>query len=147
MQLLRSYARLPHAQRMLLIRALLLVTVVRLALWLLPFRLVYQLLERVGGQVGQQYPTRSQLEAQHVWAVAAVSRYVPGATCLTQALSLRALLARAGVQSELRIGVAKNSHNQLEAHAWVVREERILIGALPDMARYVPLPSLEGRRI
>jgi hypothetical protein len=43
------------------------------------------------------------------------------AKCLPASLALQALLARAGVASELRVGVRKRGA-RLEAHAWVEHE-------------------------
>ena len=45
---------------------------------------------------------------QMVWAVTVVSRYLPGATCLTQALAAQALLTQSGFPSQVEIGVAKD---------------------------------------
>jgi hypothetical protein len=49
-------------------------------------------------------------------------------TCLRQALLLEALLARRGVESELRIGVRNSAATGFGAHAWVERAGRVLIG-------------------
>ena len=38
-----------------------------------------------------------------------VSRYLPGATCLTQALAAQALLTQSGFPSQVEIGVAKET--------------------------------------
>ena len=59
--------------------------------------------------------------ARIVWAIDAVSRRVPGATCLVYSLALQRLLSRHGHVSELHIGVAKQS-GILAAHAWIVCE-------------------------
>ena len=52
------------------------------------------------------------------------------------------LLSWHGVPSNLRIGVLKKSESELEAHAWVETEGRVLIGDLDDLSGYVQLPSL-----
>ena len=44
---------------------------------------------------------------QVVWGVRAVSRYLPGATCLTQAIAAQSLLTHCGFPSQVEIGVAK----------------------------------------
>jgi hypothetical protein len=53
------------------------------------------------------------------WAVPVAARFVPGATCLSQALAARSLLRLAGHPSTLTIGVRKGAAGELEAHAWV----------------------------
>jgi hypothetical protein len=79
------------------------------------------------------------------WAVGAASRYVPTATCLSQALAAQVLLARHGHPASLRIGVARGAAGRLEAHAWIESRGRIVIGGTADLARYTPLPALDGR--
>lgn len=44
-------------------------------------------------------------------------------TCLKRALTLHYLLHRAGRPAELRIGVRRDMHGALAAHAWLVRGE------------------------
>ena len=75
------------------------------------------------------------------WAVGAASRYVPGATCLTQALALEAMLVRTGHRCRVEIGVAKDE-GVLQAHAWVVSGHLIVLGG-PDVGRYRSIGSLE----
>lgn len=70
-----------------------------------------------------------------------MSRYVPAASCLTQALAMLVLLNRFGHSSELRIGVVKNDADRLKAHAWVECEGKIVIGSRMDLSRYTVLPS------
>jgi hypothetical protein len=68
------------------------------------------------------------------WAVEIVSKRMPGVTCLCRALALQRLLAKNGHGSELRIGVEKNN-GRFGAHAWLVRGDKVLIGA-SQLARY-----------
>jgi len=65
---------------------------------------------------------------QVVWAVTVVSRYLPGATCLTQALAAQALLTQSGFPSQVEIGVAKDELRRLKAHAWVVCHGQVVLG-------------------
>jgi hypothetical protein len=64
---------------------------------------------------------------QLTWAVKVASRRVPGVTCLSQAIALQRLLSGNGRCSELRIGV-DNSAGRFTAHAWLILNDRILIG-------------------
>ncbi len=64
----------------------------------------------------------------NVWAVQAVSRRIPAATCLTQAIAARLLLLGSGHDTELCIGVARDATGSFRAHAWLEREGRIIIG-------------------
>lgn len=65
---------------------------------------------------------------QVVWAVGLLSRYLPGANCLTQGLAAQALLAQSGFPSQLEIGVAKDEDRRLQAHAWVVCYGQVVLG-------------------
>ena len=77
-------ARLPHLREIpTLLRAAALVCTVRLALWIVPFaRLARVVMFLARPRLARQsHYSADQLS----WAVRAISRYVPRATCLTQA--------------------------------------------------------------
>ncbi|CAN5849269.1 hypothetical protein BH23DEI1_BH23DEI1_23320 [soil metagenome] len=136
--------RLPAYERRLLVEALSLVVRVRVALWLLPFRRVRRMFatERHVRTATGGPPPRSEQEAIGR-AVRRAGSVVPDASCLTQAFAGRIMFARRGGTSLLRIGVAKEAA-KLEAHAWVEIDGRVVIGELPDLARFHPMPSLPG---
>ena len=62
------------------------------------------------------------------WGVAAAARLVPGASCLTQALSGQYLLARQGSASKISIGIERNAGTELKAHAWLMSGDHIVLG-------------------
>ncbi|NES73564.1 MAG: lasso peptide biosynthesis B2 protein, partial [Okeania sp. SIO2D1] len=117
-------------QRLLLLSSFSLLGLVRLGLWLLPFptlrRLVTKLSQvRLWGK-GSELTTE-----QIIWAVNLSSRYMPaGVKCLARALTVQLMMSWAGYASQLRIGVAKGEAGQLEAHAWVEFEGKVVIGEL-----------------
>jgi hypothetical protein len=131
---LERLAELTTQEQFLLFRALCVVTFARLALWTVPVADARSATAKIAG-VGR----RASLQ-QVVWAVRSVSRCVPGATCLTQAVAVQALLINAGYECRIGLGVAKDS-GCLKAHAWVVYENEIIIGG-PDIATYVQLADL-----
>jgi len=132
---LKRWLSLTAGEQVLLLRALFVVGLARLSLWTVSVNAARRI---VAGSVGSGGATSVE---RLVWAVRVTSRYVPGATCLTQALALQALLAQAGHQSRVEIGVAKTA-DQLEAHAWVICRNQIVIGG-PEIARYSRLAVLE----
>jgi len=136
MSRLKRLVNLTSGERRLLFRTLFVVALARVALWILPLAMARYV---VTGTVGAmaQIPVERLL-----WAVKAASRLVPRATCLTQAVAVQALLASAGHESRLEIGVVKDSSHRFEAHAWVTCGDRVLIGG-PDVARYVRLTTGE----
>lgn len=116
------------------LRALPVVAGIRAALWLLPYRVV----QPIPLRAKRARTTQGQTPAELAQAVSRASQVVPGATCLTQALSAQYLLARSGYESELVIGAAWNRQHEFEAHAWLVRHGETLIGGGPA-PRFVPL--------
>ena len=137
MRRLKRFATLASQDRILFLRALLLVSAIRAGLCLLPFRVVQRLTARACRDAAAIQPA-----GLYVWAVRAASRCVPGASCLTQALAAQVLLARSGYDSRIEIGVTKDEQRRFRAHAWVVCGNEIVIGGA-EVDRYVPLAAWE----
>lgn len=125
-----------RAEAPLLLVALGTVIVIRLGLWVLPFRTLRAILARAGQRSGLQ-----RAPAHLAWAVAVTSPFVPAASCLTQALATDVLLRRAGYQGVLHIGVTLR-HGRLAAHAWVEYDGVIMIGGRGHQD-FTPLPPLQ----
>jgi hypothetical protein len=72
------------------------------------------------------------------WAAHAVGRrLLPKRPCLTQALVLQYLLLRRGDDAaELHIGVSKTKKKGLQAHAWIERNGKVLIGGTGSPHEY-----------
>jgi hypothetical protein len=115
------FCELSSGDRVLLIRALLVVTVARIALWIGPVAIARR--AAATAAIGRRTHAVEDLTR----AITVVSRYVPKATCLTQALAVQALLTRCGHRSHVEIGVAK--HSRFEAHAWVMCNGKVVLGA------------------
>ena len=110
--------------------ALVTVAMVRLALWVLPWgRLARSV--TVSRNVKPTRPSPQDVE----WSVRVVSRLVPQATCLTQALALQRLLAHRGYASVVQVGVA-NVDGRFVAHAWVEHDGHALLCTSRDVTRY-----------
>jgi len=102
------------------------VWVTRMRLWTLPFHTLRTQQSRVAVN---PHPAADRPTPQHLaWTVVVASRFVPGATCLTQALAADLLLRRYGYQGEIRLGVAWKPNKQLTAHAWLEYDGAILLG-------------------
>lgn len=142
---LHKFLSLSAAERRLLVQAALLLSVVRLGLWLLPFQSLRRSLARLARGPAKERNAGGLPLDRFVWAVEAASRYVPGArTCLVQALAGQVLLVRRGYPVQLRIGVTKGEEGKLEAHAWLESEGQIVIGGTESPSRFTPFPHLEG---
>lgn len=138
---LSKFAGLRHGDQALLVRTLLLVALIRLSLWILPFQFVRRSVAR------RARPRRrtgagpvSPIE-KVVAAIELTARYVPAATCLTQALAAEILLTRRGYAPELRIGVLRKE-GKFKAHAWVECAGKVVIGEVQDLAEFAALPRV-----
>jgi hypothetical protein len=62
------------------------------------------------------------------WAVRRGARFVPGASCLTQAAAMQAMLARQSVASTVHLGVLNKDGGELRSHAWLEVAGRTTVG-------------------
>lgn len=109
-------------------RCLMVVTAVRLGLTLFSYN-------RVRAAVTRLDACRSADIADLrlvAWGVAAAARFVPRASCLTQALAGQYILARQGSASKISIGIEQDTGTQLKAHAWLMSGNHIVLGGSID---------------
>ena len=73
-----------------------------------------------------------------------ISRRLPGAGCLADAMATQMLLARRGHTTRLRVGVRRIGDGELGAHAWLERHGETVIGGVdsPRQFESVPLSSI-----
>ena len=146
---LQSLLHLTLRECGLLLVALPVVTAVRLALWLLPSRAILRIISRLRSSPRMIADKQSTLASSIPWAVEAVSRGIPRATCLTQAVAAKVMLGWFGEDAQLCLGVAHTSDGALRAHAWLERNGRPVLGGfgiksmvrLPDLPDPPPLPA------
>ncbi|GGK37738.1 lasso peptide biosynthesis B2 protein [Salinarimonas ramus] len=75
------------------------------------------------------------------WSVRNAARLVPGATCLTQALAGRELLAARGRRSAISITLPKGG-DAPRPHAWLLCEDTIVLGGTAvELAGHRPLTA------
>ena len=132
MILWRRFRRLSAADRALLAEALPLLICVQAGLHVVPFASLRRRLER--RRLSVEHPVD-----RIVWAVRAITRRLPGTTCLTQALVAHSMLRRHGHAPALRIGVRQPKSPTLDAHAWVECDGAIVIGTIDTLADYAIL--------
>jgi hypothetical protein len=69
-------------------------------------------------------------ESQVIWAIDATGARLRGiSTCLVRALVAEILLGSPGRPLSFAIGVRHGTNGALEAHAWVARGDRVIVGA------------------
>lgn len=123
----------------LVVKGLVVVSATRVALCFLPYRKLQELIPATTGK-------RCSIEyARRVAAaVATAARIVPSASCLTQALAAKYLLARSNHHSLIRVGACRTEIGGFEAHAWLVCDGVVVLGGPPEaLARYTHLVDLE----
>jgi len=132
---------LPRGRKKIIGQAFVLVLIIRIGLWLFPFK-------RLSGYLAQ-FKSFDASVCDVDWtavevivsAVRECSRFVPFATCLTQALAAQTLLWSSGQDSQLKFGVDKDKGDRFIAHAWIEIDGKIIIGKYPHHRRYIVLGS------
>jgi hypothetical protein len=67
------------------------------------------------------------------------------AQCLEQAITLWWMLGVMGTSSTIRLGIYKSGES-VEAHAWVLHEEKIVLGQMNDQKEFTPLLDVNIER-
>ena len=145
---LSKLAALPKDERRLLLEAALLLPLVYTLQSTLPFRRWRALLTQapLPPAAASRAPPAAT-PPQIAQAIERARRGVPGVyKCLPQAYAGHLLLHHHGHDSVVQVGVARDAKGGVEAHAWVELGGKILIGELPDLGRFVPLPPLVEAR-
>ena len=113
---------------------------IRIGLWALPSsRIIAYTRALAASSPSSASDGGPELDAV-IGAVRRVCRFVPRATCLTQALAALLLLHRYGHDAQLRLGV-RAADGRLRAHAWLERERKIILGEA-GAAGMILLPDL-----
>ncbi|MFL5613866.1 MAG: lasso peptide biosynthesis B2 protein [Gemmatimonadaceae bacterium] len=137
--------RLTRQESALLLLAGSLVLTVRLALWLLPSRVIIRRISRLVMPNDLDGGKRTVSIGTIVWAVEAASRRIPRATCLTQAVAAQLLLRCFGFGAQFCIGVAKQPDGGFRAHAWLERHGRPILGG-SGIRSFTRLPDFRADR-
>ena len=95
----------------------------RLALAVAPYRLVSRILPDSQGEAA---PPWAQARAR--WAIGRAAPTAFRATCLPQAMATKMLLALQGYSSWIRIGVRRGDNGAIQAHAWVLAGDKVVVG-------------------
>lgn len=135
--MLRKLARLSAARRRLLLESWARLAGASLAVRVLPTSAVLRMWSAADSHCSKPAAAAASVEDVS-WSVRAAARFVPGATCLPQAIVARRMLMSLGYGAEFHLGVQMGGERPFHAHAWVVSEGRIVAGEAA-MAGYTPL--------
>jgi hypothetical protein len=114
------------------------------ALWIVPFARVRGAADRIARLLRSSAPADAAFAARVGRVVRFASRFVPAATCLPCALAALVLLRSRSVPARLRIGVARDGSGQLDGHAWVESNGRVVVGGLPNLGGYTTFETATG---
>jgi hypothetical protein len=130
-----KFLKLPCRKKRIFLTAFGVIWVIRIVLWVLPYSCIRKLASGVKAK-----PEVGELTVEElVWSVETAGKYVLNATCLSQALAAKMLLAWNGYSSTLRIGV--DTCNGFAAHAWIEQNGVVILGG--SVRQYKPLYVLE----
>lgn len=140
---IRTFLGADPTTRIYIVKAVLLVALYRTALETSSFRRAVRIARRLstGGPRSFEDPMTPIRLARAV-KVASGNLLKDKRPCLPQALALYTLYNRREIESTIRIGVMKDEAGKLSAHAWVEKDNLIMIGWLPDLGSFTPLPDL-----
>jgi hypothetical protein len=133
---------LDAADRRLLVRCAFVLGAMRIALAVVPVRELHARASAAHGRHARGGAPRHSPERVE-WAIRAAARYVPGATCLPQALAAVYVLSRDGRPARVRIGMTMTDDREVAGHAWVETDEGAVLGG-KDLDRFAPLPVVEA---
>ena len=138
--LARRARRLPASSWGTLVQVLPVLLVVRMALWVLPYRTVSRLFDVPPDEVAARTKETPRRTVALVRTVAWAGRtLLADRPCLTQAIAGRWLLARRGYVSDLKMGVRrKEGGGGIAAHAWLEMDGRIVLGGGDSPDVYTP---------
>lgn len=133
-----KFRALPTRDRWMLLRA----TVTLWRAWFaLRTRSFAQVRALASGPPINHAPADRPVPARIAWAVTAASPLVPGGSnCLLRAIAAGLMLRQYGFDTALMIGVAKDPHGSLTAHAWLESAGEVVIGGF-ELERYVTLDA------
>lgn len=147
---LRRLGETSRSQKKLLLQAMGLLPLVHALQQRLSFRTWTALLGRTpNGDVAELRAARAAVPSVEdiAWSVEVARKWLPGTyLCLPVAYTVHLLLKRYGYASLVHVGVRRDDQGHVDAHAWVTSQGQIVVGALPNLASFVELPTLEGSR-
>lgn len=136
-----KYLYLPYFEKVVFAQSFVLLVIIRLSLWVLPFSILKNLFLKKTEISVKNQPIDLKIVNIVVKAVTKCGGMIPFASCLTRAITAQILLKKLHQSSELKIGIKKSEPNKLEAHAWIEIDGRIIIGKLSQHQNYRALIS------
>lgn len=137
-----GFFKLRQSDKTIVIKALTLLWITRIMLWILPFSSAKQIVNKFA--VFDENKFQRTPRWKLIWAVEVMSPYTLRATCLSRALATHILLARYNYSSSIKIGVSKDK-GEFESHAWLVSGDEIILGE--SETEYTPILDIGEKLI
>ena len=130
MNRLTKFARLSGPDRLLFLEAALWLGIARLGILIIPFRRIAPFLGKHMTESPQRIALAHRGLAKRIsWAVKTASRHMPWKSrCLVQALAVKGMLKFRRIPSTIYLGLAKDEHEDLKAHAWLRSGKMVVVG-------------------
>lgn len=141
MRRIAKFVNLPAREKIIFLRAFLLLASTRCAL---QFRQLKDVMTSVSKKSAAPEPGRKCIVPPRRIAslLGAAGQIVPYSTCLSRALAGSVLFSSLGYRTRIHIGATRENDTLFEAHAWLTLDGEVLIGNRPDLHCYreFPLP-------
>lgn len=128
---IKKFWYLPSWQKRQATEALLLSVFLRVILSIVPFKNIAHFLGQQSQSSSKIHLVQHQeLQAEQIKrSLKLIGRITKWRNlCLVNAIAGKWMLYHRGVQSELNLGLGKDNHNQLIAHAWLICGENVVTG-------------------
>ncbi|MDP3566400.1 lasso peptide biosynthesis B2 protein [Sediminibacterium sp.] len=132
MTIIHSFLKLNNETKWLLIKALTILWIVRIMLWIFSFVRIQRIIKRFTSKSGKNRIPLKRI----TWAIHVMSDFTPRPTCLVRALAGQILLSQYGYDSNIKIGVSRDK-GEFEAHAWLEHSNDVVLGE--SEIDYVPI--------
>ena len=121
-----AFRRLTFAERRLILEATIILAASRIVVLTVPFRFIARWVSRMPENGACDEALRGQVRQ----AITIAAKNVPwNAVCLPQAMTAKVMLARRGCGSSFHLGAGFDEKGKFVAHAWLVANGDIVVGA------------------
>ena len=145
---IRKLLLLSWSDRWLLAQSMFWLIFIKLGLYVFRFQTLCEMLTKAAKKSFiKGDPDQGRLDSV-VWAIGKSSRLLPGeVNCLPKALAAQVMLSQRGYDVEVVIGARRNDRRQLNAHAWIEYQGKVIIGDVDDLAQFAPLRRAEVTKL
>ncbi|MFU2191319.1 lasso peptide biosynthesis B2 protein [Methanobacterium sp. MZD130B] len=140
MSIFLRFIKLPSREKKLALETLFWVLTIRIMVWIFPFQYVQKKVQKIAKHLASDQKKISIHKIRSM--IVNISRYVPRATCLVQALVGYILYTKHGYNTQIKIGVL-TENGVFEAHAWLEYQGGVVLGQ--SEKKYKTILDIEKR--